>query len=253
MFDVATTPVMFVGLIVLFAWCVIWSLVEVLAARSALGRVSAGLHLLMSVVMLAMVPAVLWTPLHTVVGYPVLIGLFVAAAVWFAWLALRPSATGVEARRGHAIGHTIMFVAMAWHLTSMAVLMGGMQPDPPGEVQGGAHGAGAHGGGGHGGGGPGGHGTEASAGGHHDATASVSPALVLAWIGLPLMVALIAMGIRHLVAVIRPPAGHVHHAAGGAGGVRAHEAMNAAMNLGMFWMSVGLLTPVAPFLSVLHV
>lgn len=164
MFSFEATPVMFVGLLALFAWCLVWGVVELWRSGGAEQRVSNGLHVLMSAVMLAMVPRPSWVALRDAVGMPVLVAAFVAATGWFAWL------------------------------------------------------------------------------------------------GLPFMAALLAMGARHLVAASAPAAsGELVTAActeprpAGSPAARAHDAAGAAMNLGMFWMSVGLLTPVLPALALLRV
>ena len=94
MFSVEATPVMFAGLLVMFGWCCVWSLVEVLRVRALEHRVSQVLHLLMSVVMVLMVARTTWTPLRDAVGIPALIALFSLSAAWFVALAIRS--------RGHA-------------------------------------------------------------------------------------------------------------------------------------------------------
>ena len=99
MFTFESVPVKFVGLIVLFVFCVAWGLVELARSRTAEQRVSAALHLLMAVVMLVMVPRELWVPLRTVVGLPALVVVFVACTLWFVWLAARPSAASASVRR----------------------------------------------------------------------------------------------------------------------------------------------------------
>lgn len=80
MFSVEATPVMFAGLLVMFGWCCVWSLVEVLRVRALEHRVSQVLHLLMSVVMVLMVARTTWTPLRDAVGIPALIALFSLSA-----------------------------------------------------------------------------------------------------------------------------------------------------------------------------
>lgn len=208
MFSFEATPVMFVGLLALFAWCLAWGVVELWRSGGVEQRVSNGLHVLMSAVMLAMVPRASWVALRDAVGMPVLVAAFVAATGWFAWLAASP-APGVHGRRGHFVGHAVMFGAMAWHLVGMAAMQA---------------------------------------------------ATLVAWVGLPFMAALLAMGARHLVAASAPAAsGELVAAActeprpAGSPAARAHDAAGAAMNLGMFWMSVGLLTPVLPALALLRV
>lgn len=86
-----------------------------------------------------------------------------------------------------------------------------------------------------------------------------APVLV-AWVGVPFMAALLVMGARHLVAAAAPVASPglamaacAEPRPAGSAAARAHDAAGAAMNLGMFWMSVGLLTPVLPGLALLRV
>jgi hypothetical protein len=136
----------------------------------------------------------------------------------------------------------VMFAAMAWHLIGMMVKMAQMSE----------HGMGEHAG--------------------HTMAGSGD---VVAWVGLPFMAALLWMGLSALVDLVRPQAGHAsghvtsrssgEHAAhvpaatgchdprpAGSVSERAHAAMGAAMNLGMFWMSVGLVAGLLPFLAVLQ-
>lgn len=239
MFSFATVPVMFVGLLALFAWCTVWSVAEFALSRTPAQRVSNGLHVVMSVVMLAMVPRETWAPLRDAVGFPILVGFFVLAAGWFGFLALRPAVPGQPAHRAHFVGHAVMFVAMAWHLQAMAV-HGAMMRQPGG-----------------------GHGQQAA--GH-----APTPGQVVAWVGVPLMAALLVMGVRHLVRAVGPvPRLNASHRAHGAGSalameagcreprrpgvlLRAHDALGAAMNLGMFWMSVGIMVPIAPWFALLQ-
>ena len=243
MFTFAATPVMYVGLFVLFAWCTLWSAVELIRSTTPQHRVSNALHLVMSVVMLAMVPRSTYAALSAVVPVGVQAGFFLLAALWFVALAVRTAGPG----RGHFIGHALMFAAMTWHLVGMMVKMAQMA----------------------------GHGM-----GEHAAPGMTGSVDVIAWVGLPFMAALAWMGCASLVAWVRPVAERVPtvrqttlasvHAADhhrppvaaeascheprpvGSDVERAHHAMGAAMNLGMFWMSVGLVTPLLPFLAVLH-
>lgn len=239
MFSFATTPVMYVGLLILFAWCTVWSAVELVRSTTTEHRISNGLHLIMSLVMLAMVPRSTYAALSAVVPLSVQAGFFVVAAGWFVALAVR----GPGSVRPHFVGHAVMFAAMAWHLIGMMVKMAQMSE----------HGMGEHAG--------------------HTMAGSGD---VVAWVGLPFMAALLWMGLSALVDLVRPQAGHasghvvtnrsagehpahVPAAAGchdprpaGSVSERAHAAMGAAMNLGMFWMSVGLVAGLLPFLAVLQ-
>ena len=70
-------------------------------------------------------------------------------------------------------------------------------------------------------------------------------------------------GDTHFLPPLLDTLGYVHYQSGrladalsavreGSAAARAHHAMGAAMNLGMFWMSVGLVAPVLPVLTVLQ-
>ena len=123
MFSVEATPVMFAGLLVMFGWCCVWSLVEVLRVRALEHRVSQVLHLLMSVVMVLMVARTTWTPLRDAVGIPALIALFSLSAAWFVALAIRSRGEALPGTRQHLLGHAAMF-AGGWCGTSRAWLCG---------------------------------------------------------------------------------------------------------------------------------
>lgn len=230
MFNLHAVPGMFVGLLVLFAWCTLWGIVELVRSRTTMQRVSNALHLLMSLVMLLMVAPETWMPLRSL-GFPVLIAVFALAMAWFVALALRPVGAGEPPARAHYVGHALMFGAMVWHVSGMAVMSALMG---------------------------------AGAGGH--AMATPPPMVAVAWVGVPLMAALLVMGVRHLVALVAPARSSLYvHAepslamAGcreprpaGSPLARAHDAMAAAMNLGMFWMSAGLMVPLLPAFRLLQ-
>ncbi|QIK73681.1 DUF5134 domain-containing protein [Propioniciclava coleopterorum] len=223
MFSFTQTPVMFTGLLVMFAWCTIWSLVELVGSRTAQDRIMNALHLFMSVVMLLMVPRPTWSALAGLIPTPVLSAIFVACAAWFVWAAFRSRRhaghAGHEGHAGHGrhlAGHAVMFAAMAWHLAGMAVAMASMKMR-------------------------GDHGSHGGMSG--DALMTPPGMLVIAWMGLFFMTALLVMGVSDLLGCLRP---------GAAPARRAHLAMGAAMNLGMFWMSVGLIAPLMPFMKVLQ-
>ena len=55
MFAFAETPVKFVGLVILFAGCTLWSIYELTRPQDARQRISNVLHLVMAIVMLLMV------------------------------------------------------------------------------------------------------------------------------------------------------------------------------------------------------
>lgn len=127
MFTFDAMPVKFVGLLVLFVWCTLWCLYELTRPQDARQRVSNALHLAMAVVMLAMVPTVPWQMLVAVVSMPVLIGLFALATLWFGWRLIE-SRTATRGVRGHFAGHAAMFAAMTWHLSAMAMMRAHMGP-----------------------------------------------------------------------------------------------------------------------------
>lgn len=126
MFAVADTPVKFVGLLILFAWCTLWSIYELTRPQDARQRTSNVLHLVMAVVMLLMVSPMTWKGLIAVVPTVALMGLFALCTAWFVWLAI--DAFRGSDRRGwlHFVGHSAMFGAMTWHLSAMAVMQAAM-------------------------------------------------------------------------------------------------------------------------------
>ena len=115
MFTFDETPVKFIGLLVLLSWCTIWCLYELTGSRGARQWVCDVLHLVMAVVMLAMVPKGVWMALTGVVAVPMIVAVFAAATLWFAWLTfgtLGQSRRHGGAHRGHGLhhaGHTAMF------------------------------------------------------------------------------------------------------------------------------------------------
>lgn len=269
MFTVADTPVKFVGLLVLFVFTTAWSAYELARPQTWRQRVSNVLHLVMSLVMLAMVSEVTWRPLAAAVGMPVLLGFFVVGVLWFCYLAVHPGGRRAVA---HFVGHAAMFGAMAWHLAGMTV-MGTHMSSGMGEGMGRASGVGG-------------------------------PLWGVAVAGLPFMAYLLISSVLDLVAALRTPAVAPHgrrttpgtpsdaprpagkagvllderiatsvtadhvgerpegllneHVAGeeascgpgptGTATVRLARLAGFAMNFGMFWMSTGLLIPVLPFM-----
>ena len=250
MFAFDATPVKFVGLLVLFAWCTAWSLFRLTRPQDARARVSAALHLLMSAVMLAMVWTGTWQPLASVVGMPVLIGAFVLATAWFAGWAVRDSGGGWFARWGHAV----MFGAMTWHLAAMAVMRAHMGGNAAGTNAGGMHtgatdAAGMGMGGAHAG---------MDMGGMASWTAEASQPGGVLWVfglvGVPFMAYLLVAGVLEVRRALVPGAaasGCHGEAPAETASYRASALADAAMNLGMFWMSTGLLVSVAPFMGLL--
>jgi len=259
MFSFAETPVRFVGLLLLFAFCTLWSTYELTRRQDARQRVSNAVHLVMAVVMLLMVAPMTWMTLTAVVPTLVWVGVFALSTAWFVWLA-------VDALRGsdrngalHFFGHATMFAAMTWHLLAMAVMhrakLGGM-------------------------------GAEWTA-------AQRMPGGVLwifALVGIPLMTYLLISSFRSLWQAVQPrspiaeaecncePKESVREpvlvGSDGAAPTRlavalavsthsCHEVRPVgtakyrlevisafAMNFGMFWMSTGLLVPILPFFAV---
>jgi hypothetical protein len=126
MFAFADTQVKFVGLLILFAWCTLWSIYELTRPQDARQRISNALHLVMAVVMLLMVAPITWKGLIAVVPTVALVGVFALSTAWFAWLAV--DALRGSDRRGwlHFLGHSAMLGAMTWHLSAMAVMQAAM-------------------------------------------------------------------------------------------------------------------------------
>lgn len=241
MFDLTVTPVKFVALLVMFAYCSGWWGYLVAQRQTLTSRVSNGLHLWMAVLMVAMVPNALWRPLVQTVGMPVLLGTQVVSLVWFAVLATR---TSLRQRRPawQLISHTVMFVAMVWHLGAMALMMLGRGFPTP-EAMAAMRGA------------------RDEFGGGMVVRQGMSPsgegAVLIFAIGAPIMAWLLAAGIWELRRVVRPvPAtdglenDHCH-VPQRPGLDRLAALGNACMLLGMFWMSTGLLTGMLPFLRIL--
>lgn len=288
MFTFDATPVKYVGLLVLFAWCTAWCGYELTRDQDLRQRISNVLHLVMAVVMLLMVPRETWQALVGVVPASALVVVFAAGTGWFVWLAVR--ALGEPERRGaaHFAGHAMMFGAMTWHLSAMAMMAAAMSGMRMG----------------------GGHGME-EMGGHHPMAGSDLDGVVrmFALVGLPFMAYLLAASGLALWRVVQPraaandacPCGEgctcgpdcacsATHAAdaktpasareleltavGGSGratltpapvamshscheerpvGSRRYRlaaSSDFAMNFGMFWMSTGLLTAILPFFAV---
>lgn len=250
MFTFADQPLKVVGLLVLFLFTTAWSTRELVQPQDRVQRVSNALHLVMSVVMVAMVLPLTWHPVRQVLPPWLLTGVFVASVAWF--VALAVSRPGL---RLHYAGHATMFAAMAWHLAGMQVrmaTMAGMAPMAGSPM------------------------TGAPMGGHtmHDHTAPSHAAMaggagdamrIVALVGVPLMAYLLVAGVRDLVRALRPapapaqvpaPAPVLVGAAGSAEpaachaprpvaspGYRLAALAGFAMNIGMFWMSTGLLAP----------
>ena len=67
MFTLADTPVKFVALLALFAWCTVWCTYELTRRQDARQRISNAAHLAMAVVMLLMVARPTWAALTALV------------------------------------------------------------------------------------------------------------------------------------------------------------------------------------------
>lgn len=223
MFTFAATPVKFVALLVLFAWCVGWGCYELTRRQSSEQRVGNALHLAMSLLMLAMVPAWSWKPLSAFLPLWGWAALFAVATAWFVlrWARSEGRGEGV-----HAAACALMFFAMTWHLGGMAVWMTAMS----------------------------------GAAGHGGMAMAPSPGvLAVAWVGVPVMVLLLAVGLLDLVRAFRRPVPGASVAAPtcheprpiGSWAYRCDALFGAAMNLGMFWMSAGMLTPLLPWMGAL--
>jgi len=288
MFAFADTPVKFVGLLLLFAWCTLWSIYELTRPQDVRQRISNALHVVMAVVMLLMVAPITWNGLVAVVPTFALVGVFALSTAWFVWLAV--DALRASDRRGwlHFLGHAAMFGAMTWHLSAMAVMQAAM-----------SHGMGMDMGSGTGMGGM-------DMGQWMAAQSKPGGTLwIFAFVGIPFMTYLLISSLRSLWQAVQPrtavaeascPCGPdctcgpecscwVNHtdatvrepelvASGSAAPVRlavapavsTHscrevrpigtakyrlEVISAfAMNFGMFWMSTGLLVPILPFFAL---
>ena len=247
MFTLADTPVKFVALLALFAWCTVWCTYELTRRQDARQRISNAAHLAMAVVMLLMVARPTWAALTALVPTSALVAAFAVGTAWFGWLAV-DGFRAADRRAGlHFCGHAAMFGAMTWHLAAMAV-----------KAQ---HTTGHHG---------------MSDGMGHGATGhGAQPGTtmwVFALIGLPLMAYLLAASVTAIRELVRPRVAELEQATAGAGravltpagpergchevravGSRAHRlaaSCDFAMNFGMFWMSTGLLVPILPFFTV---
>lgn len=296
MFTFDATPLTFVGLLVMFAWCTVWCTWELTRARTTSQRISGALHLLMAAVMLLMVPGALWRPLTSVIGTPALTLVFALATAWFVGLAVEGWREAGRRGAAHPAAHAAMFAAMTWHLAAMAIM--GAHMSAGAAARGGMSGHGQMSG-------PAG---TAGQGGMSMAewrAAESQPGGVMwliALIGVPFMAYLLVAGIAALVRVAQPraaandacpcgadcrcgpscacatahpalpegarllavigagagasepigwaaPAVHLCRVESpvGSPGYRLAALSDAGMNLGMFWMSTGLMTALLPF------
>lgn len=228
MFSPESTPVMFIGLLVAFSWCTLWSLYELTRQQSGTQRISNALHLVMSVVMLLMVARPTWAWLTAVIPTAGWAVVFAAATLWFIWLAVTRGET-----RAHFSSHAAMFAAMAWHLAAMAAMSAAKHGSHQ-NAGGGRHDMGM-------------------GSGHSMGGQPMTEAWWFALVGLPLMTYLLASALFALWRVVKPAApaasalGHSCAPAPTRAWEPRLEALSAfAMAAGMFWMSLGLLAPIIP-------
>lgn len=279
MFAFDEVPVKFVGLLVLFVWCSVWSVYELTRPQDLKQRISNSLHLVMALVMVLMVAPATWKALVAVIPLPLLVGLFAVSTVWFLWWSLDAFRGSDRSGGLHFLGHAAMFGAMTWHLSAMAAMstimsrgMGGMGGMDKGEMM----------------------------------AAQGRPGGVLwtfALVGVPFMTYLLVSSLRSLWQAVRPGAaaapldcacgpdctcgpecscapnhtdGGVETELVGVGGPAVSVAVAApvtthschevrpvgsvkyrletlaafAMNFGMFWMSTGLMVAILPFFAM---
>lgn len=234
MFTFAATPVKFVGLFVLYAWCTIWCVYELTRPQDVKQRVSNALHLAMAVVMVLMVAGPTWKGLTGIVPTPVLGGLFAAMTLWFVWRAVSEAPA-----RGHFAGHAAMFAAMSWHLFAMAAMAAVRNAAASG------------------------HGT-----GMDPMSGPRQPGGLLWWfalVGIPFMAYLLFASVLAIRDALKAPSATavhpVHHGEAvhacheerpvGSTKYRLAALSDFAMNFGMFWMSTGIMVPILPFFAAL--
>lgn len=197
MFTFDATPVTFIGLLILFTFSTVWSIVEVTRSDTARARISNVLHLAMALLMLLMVSPTVWEPFHSVFPMSASTALMALGVVWFAYLAVRGGS-----HRAHYVGHALMFAAMTWHLVGMGLHMSHMDH---GAANGMDHGA-AHGmdhGAAHG----------MDHGAHDPMLHSTMPGGALWWLallGLPLMAYLLFASVRDIIGFFRPAGSRAH-------------------------------------------
>lgn len=201
MFTFGATPVKFIGLLILFTYCIVWGLFELRRAQNQRQGIAGSLHLLMSVVMLAMIPSWSWHGLIKVVPIWALVVIFAAATAWFGWLATDDSKHAGWRQATTSWAHTAMFLAMTWHLTGMAIkrhqmtMGGGMSSG--GMSNGNMGGMGGMG------------------GMSHSATASHGAMWWIAIIGVPIMTYLLVAAVLDLRKALLPRAAVRHDCACG--------------------------------------
>ena len=235
MFTLTSTSVTFVGLFILFAWSLVWSVRDAIKAPTVVTRISTWVHVVMAVAMILMVPKSWWKPTVSAIGGPTTpVIIFAICTAWMVFMAAWRSSWS-------SWGHAAMFAAMVWHLAAMRKVSSLMAaPQHSGMSQTNYNHSGMH---------SVGHGMQTilNAAMHDYAVA-----------GAPLMVALLAMAIAGLRRAIsgraespsKVPACHV--VATEPLAIRLSGLADFAMAFGMAWMSTELLTPIMPFMAHLH-
>lgn len=230
MFTLTATPVEFVALLVMFGWSAVWEVRCLVTARGAVARTSSLAHLVMAVVMLLMIPHAWWMPFHQAVGLPTLIGVMALGMVWF----LVRLAKAPVGHRSHPAVCAAMFATMVWHLWAMQVKMAhtmtmAMPASSSMDHSGMAGMDHSHMGG-------------MSMGTSSWQVAASRPGHVMWWFalaGIVLVLVMLWVAVRDVVAAFATRTG------------RAGNLAEAAMCLGMAWMSTGLLAPVVPWIGYL--
>lgn len=247
MFTLTSTLVTFAGLLILFAWSLVWSVRDAIKAPTVVTKISTWVHVVMAVTMILMVPKSWWKPLVSAIGGPTTpVVIFAICTAWMVFMAAWRSSWS-------SWGHAAMFAAMVWHLAAMrkmSSVMTASKHSGMGTMNHGGmdHGM-NHGGMGHGMNGSMDHGMQ---------TAMNAAMHDFAVVGIPLMVALLALAIAGLCRAISGKAENprkvptCHVVATEPLAIRLSALADFAMAFGMFWMSTGLLTPIMPFMEHLH-
>lgn len=237
MFTLTSTPVTFIGLLILFIWSLVWSIRDAVVAPTVPTRISSCVHALMGVTMILMVPRSWWHPLVGTVGPTTPLVVMAVCTAWMVFMAAWRTSWS-------AWGHAVMFAAMVWHLAAMRAMSAMKAASSGSSMHNGMHGGmngGMHGNGGMGG-----------------MSAMQSTMHNYAVVGVPLMICLLIMAVAGAWRLIsgrpenptRTPACHV--VATEPLAVRLSGLADFAMAFGMAWMSTGLLAPLWPFMGHLH-
>lgn len=241
MFTLTDTPGKFLILLVLFAFCTVWEIVQLTRRPAATQLVSTLLHLWMAIVMLLMVPKNLWMPFVSIIPMPVIITTMVVGIAWYLFLGIRGFSARGDDPHGpwHHLGHAMMFAAMTWHLWAMHVKHSKMHEMQSGHMD---HGSMGHGG--------------MEAMDHWKAMAS-EPGGILwtaAIVGVPFMIYLLVAAIGNILQAVRGPRDAseavCHAKPTGPLDFRLGALSMFAMNFGMWFMSTGLMMPLLPFMKV---